>query len=119
MRFQTLVADCRKVIAAAEKHEVELPSLGCFRVALEEALEDLTVSKTRQINLEAKLRETTVELHANLAIAREARSRLRSYVKAAFGWNDERLADFGMNPGSQKRRKCKGAEVNNGSPGYH
>jgi hypothetical protein len=119
MRFQSLVADCRKVIAAAEKHEVELPSLGCFRVALEEALEDLTVSKTRQINLEAKRRETTGELHANLAIAIEARSRLKSYVKAAFGWNDERLADFGMNPGSQKRCKSRESEVNNGSPVYH
>ncbi len=119
MRFQTLVADFRKVIAAAEKHEVELPSLGCFRVALEEALGDVTASKKRQTNLEAKRRETTDELHANLAIAVEARSRLKSYVKAAFGWNDERLADFGMNPGSRQRRKCKGAEVNNGSPGYH
>jgi hypothetical protein len=119
MRFQSLVADCRKIIAAAEKHEVELPSLGCFRVALEEALEDVTVSKTRQINLEAKRKETTGELNANLAITREAMARLKSYVKAAFGRTDERLADFGMNPLGRQRRKCRGAEVNNGSPGYH
>jgi len=115
-----LVADCRKVIAAAEKHEVELPSLGCFKADLEEALEDLTVSKRRQVNLEAKRREMTAELNANLAIAREALARLKSYVKAGFGRRDERLPDFGIKRLlSRQRRKCKGAQVNNGSPGYH
>ncbi len=60
-RFQSWVAGCRKLIAAAETHEVELPSLGCFRVALEEALEDVTVSKTRKINLDSKRREAAKE----------------------------------------------------------
>jgi hypothetical protein len=39
---------------------------------LRRPLEDVTVSKTRPINLESKRRETTGELNANLAIAREA-----------------------------------------------
>jgi hypothetical protein len=119
MAFQRLVAECKKLIAAADTHEVEMPSLGCYKAALEEALEDVTACKARQISLKAKSLEATSELNGNLAVVREEAARLKNLVLAGFGRNDERLADFGIKPVGRRRRKSAEKGGRNGSPGHH
>jgi hypothetical protein len=117
--FKSLVTEFKKLISAAEAHELELPSLGPFRAALEEALEDITVSKRHQTRLKTKGEEATQDLNDQITSGRELMRRLKSYAKASFGRTDERLADFGVKPWGRRRRKPPELERKSGSPGYH
>jgi hypothetical protein len=116
--FEVLVADVKKLIAAAEMHEVELPSLGSFKAALTDALVEVTAGKRQQVRLRTKSIEATQELYESIAECQDLASRLKCLVRAGFSPTDERLADFGMKP---RGRRCKPRELEKktGSPGYH
>jgi hypothetical protein len=116
--LKSLVTTWRKLTAAAEVHEVELPSLGTFKAALEETLEDIAASKSRQMHLRKRCAAATQELNDNVAAGLELARRLKSYALACFGRTDERLADFGIKSWG-RHRKPKELEQGNGSPGYH
>ena len=105
--YERLAAGWRKLIAAAGVHEDELPQLGAYKEALEEALEDATTSKCRQVRLKAKAEAATQEVNDNVKVGREAARRLRSFVKANFSRSDERLASFGIKSWGRPRRKPK------------
>jgi hypothetical protein len=116
--YASLIAACRKLCAAAETHEVELPSLGCFRANLEEALAEVEACKDRQANLERQRKLATRELKEYAIHCNELAMQLRSFVRACFGRKDERLAAFGFKLAA-RRRKDKEVEKQNGSPGFH
>src|SRR5262245_40221847 len=116
--FQVFVAEVKKLIAAAEMHEMELPSLGSFKAALTDALADVAASKRQQVRLMTKSIEATQELYDNIAECKDLASRLKSLVRAGFSLTDERLADFGMKFRGQRRKPCE-LEKKTGSPGYH
>jgi hypothetical protein len=116
--FEVFVAEVKKLIAAAEMHEVELPSLGSFKAALDDALVEVTASKRQQVRLMTKSIEATQELYADIAACRDLALRLKSLVRAGFDPADERLADFGMKIRG-RRRKSRELEKKTGSPGYH
>jgi len=116
--FETLAAGWQKLITAAGIHEDELPALGPFKAALEEALEDATVSKCRQVRLKAKAEEATREVDDNVKVGREVARRFKSFIKANLSRSDERLGDFGIKSWGRPRRKPK-LETKSGSPGYH
>jgi len=116
--FQVFVAEVKKLIAAAEMHEIELPSLGSFKAALAGALAEVAASKRQQVRLMTKSVEATQELYANIAECRDMASRLKSLVRAGFCPTDERLTDFGMKTRC-RRRQPRELEKKTGSPGYH
>ena len=116
--LEVFVAEVKKLIAAAEMHEMELPSLGSFKAALADALVEVTASKRQQVRLMTKSVEATQELYENIAACKDLKSRLKSLVRAGFDPSDERLADFGMKFRGQRRKSCE-LEKQTGSPGYH
>jgi hypothetical protein len=114
--FPTTLHGWRKLLAAAKAHELELPQLGPFTAALEEAVEDLTILKTRQKSLQAKSLQATQDFNEQLASGAEVVMKLKSFVRAAFGRKDDRLAAFEVQPlGRPRKRKV---ERPGGSPGY-
>ena len=116
--FEVFVAKVKKLIAAAEMHEMELPSLGSFKAALADALVEVTAGKRQQVRLMTKSIEATQELYDNIAACRDLALRLKSLVRAGLSPTDERLADFGMKF-RDRRRKSRELEKKTGSPGYH
>lgn len=116
--FQSRVAEYKKLVTAAKAHEAVLPSLARFGTELEKAVEEIESTKERQLNLEKLRLEATDTLWDNLADGHEKAIRLKSYVRASFGLNDERLAAFDVNPGG-RRHKLPEGERRKGSPGYH
>ncbi|HEX9941471.1 MAG TPA: hypothetical protein VGG03_05605 [Thermoanaerobaculia bacterium] len=115
---QYLVAVWQDLIAAAQEHERELPDLTNFKMALEQALEDVIATKARQVNLESRRRQATQDYNDKVAEGRELVRRLKNLVKAAFPRTDPRLADFGLKPG-RPNRKLPEIRRQDGSPGYH
>jgi|SRR5262245_58852651 len=105
--FEALAAGWRKLVTAASTHEKEVPAFGPFKAALEKALEDVIVSKCRQVQLKAKAEEATREVTDNVKVCREMARRLVSFVKANFSRSDERLGDFGIKIWSRPLRKPK------------
>jgi hypothetical protein len=117
--LQGQVAEWRKLIAAAEIHEVELPALGPFLAALEESLADVVATTARRNTLKHLHRESGRELKAQRASGAEMAARLKSFVRASFGRKDERLDDFGIKlPGRPSKKPLSERKVN-GFPGYH
>jgi len=116
--FEVFVAKVKKLIAAAEMHEMELPSLGSFKASLADALTDVAASKRQQVRLRKKSIAATQELYDDIAECRDLASRLKSLARAGFDPTDERLADFGMKFRGQ-RRLSRELEKKTGSPGYH
>ncbi len=117
--LQDQVAEWRKLIAGARIHEVELPQLGPFLAALEEALDDVNATKDRQKTLKNLQRETSRELKAHRVSSTEMAARLKSFVRACLGRKDERLADFGIKLPGRPAKKPPSERKVNGSPGYH
>jgi hypothetical protein len=115
--FPKLVKGLRKLLQAAQEHELELPQLGPFTAALDEALEDLTVLKARQKDLQAKSRQATQDLNDQIACGAEAAMNLKSFVRAVFGRRDDRLAAFEVKP-LGRPRGSRNMERKGGSSGY-
>jgi hypothetical protein len=117
---QGSIAEWRRLHTAIVAHEGALPALGPYRAALEAALEEVCRSKTEQINLRAKLKQATRDVHDNLAAGREWVYRLKCFVQVVFGRDDERLADFGIPlPRRRNRRAPPEPGRQEGSPGVH
>jgi hypothetical protein len=106
----------RKLLQAAKAHELEIPQLGPFTAALEEAIEDLTLLKVRQMKLQGESRQTTEAVKAALSWGSELEMKLKSFVRAVFGRRDDRLAEFGVKALGRPRGSRK--EKKGGSPGY-
>ena len=113
------VAGWRKLIAAAKVHELELPALGPFMAALEEALEDVVATDARRNTLGKLHRESGRELKAQRVSGAEMAARLKSFVRASFGRKDDRLDDFGIKLPGRPTKKPPPERKVNGSPGYH
>jgi hypothetical protein len=100
------VARWRKLIAAARRHELELPALGPFLAALEEAFDEVVATSNRRQSLKNLYRESGRELKAQSASCAEMAARLKSLVRASFGRKDDRLPEFGINlPGGLRKPK--------------
>ena len=117
--LQSQVAEWRKLIAAAKVHEVELPLLGPFMAALEEALDDVIATHKRRDTLKNLHRESGRELKVQRVSGAEMAARLKSFVRASFGRKDERLDDFGIKVPGRPAKKPPSERKVNGSPGYH
>ncbi|HEV8580140.1 MAG TPA: hypothetical protein VGX68_13800 [Thermoanaerobaculia bacterium] len=114
-----LVAEWRSLHAAVETFELELPVLGPFKVALEEALEDVVASRARQISLERQRRQATKDLHDNVDATRELVMRLQNLVKGTLGRMDSRLVAFGIKSFRFRSRKPSELAQQDVSPGVH
>lgn len=114
-----LIAEWKKLHAAVQALELELPVLGPYEAALEEAIADVCAAKALQVRLEKQRRQATRDLHDNVDATRELVMRLLSLVKGSLGRMDSRLADFGVKP--FRLRSCKQSVLakKDGSPGYH
>lgn len=109
--FQDRMEGWRRLITAAEAHETELPSLVAFKAELEEALEEVTILKSKQRELQRKRLKITDALNEHVVSCNDLAKRLQSYVKACFGRKDDRLTDFGIAPAAAVvicRRRKKG-----------
>ncbi len=101
----------RRLITAAETHAAELPSLVAFKGELEEALEEVTILKSKQRDLERRRLKATDALNERLGSCGDLGKRLQSYVKASFDRRDDRLVDFGITPAAPvviRRNRKKG-----------
>lgn len=112
-----LIAIWRNLHVAVRAHELELPMLEPFGVALEEAIEDVCLAKARQVSLEKQRRQATKDLHDNVDATRELVMRLQSLVKGSLGRMDSRLPAFGIKPFRFRSRKP--SEQQDVSPGVH
>lgn len=117
--FQSRLAEYKKLAAAAEAHEGELPSLASFRVDLEKAVEEIESTKERQENLEQLRLEATQELWDHVAAGQDASVRLKLFVRILVGRDKERLAAFGIDLGGRRPELYARKERRKGSPGYH
>jgi hypothetical protein len=117
--FENQLAGWRKLIAAARRHEVELPQLGLFLAALEEAFDEVVSTSKQRQNFKNLFRESGLELKAQSASCTEMASRLKSLVLAAWGRKDDRLPEFGIKLPRGPRKPKETERRQNGSPGYH
>ncbi len=98
------IADWDNLLAAMKAHEAELAMFGPYTVALEETLEEIRISRARQINFKSRHQQATQDLRAQVTAGRELVLRLRSLIWGHFGPHDERLEVFGI---SVRRRKVR------------
>jgi DNA repair exonuclease SbcCD ATPase subunit len=117
--LQSLVAKYRRLAAAVQAHEGEIPALARFRVELQATLEEIAAAKNRQANLEALRREATQDLRGRVAAGEDAAARLTSFLRAIFGRDRERLEAFGINLGGRHLTLYEKTKGGNDSPGYH
>jgi hypothetical protein len=114
----SLLAEWKKLAAAAEVHKNLLPELGPFHAALEGIIEDIGSTASLKANLDALRKEAAQDLRNRYAAGDEIAARMKSYVMARFGRQDARLEEFGIKLGG-RRRKPPEPERRKGSPGYH
>jgi glycine/D-amino acid oxidase-like deaminating enzyme len=109
--YSDFVQDIKSLLAAAEANSALLAHLEDERVGLQKHLEELEIVKTRQQAAVGERRKSTQELNALLAKGRGLVIHYRNGVKAALGYKNELLAQFGIAPFRKRVRRAKPAET--------
>lgn len=99
------------LLKAVRASEAELPGVGRYLAALDQAYTRVVKTRARRDSLVASAQEATAELHGDLQALWEAVSSMRNFVKSVYGRRSEKLLRYGMKP-IRKRGRPRGALVN-------
>jgi hypothetical protein len=102
--YPVIITDLEELIEAGNRDPVK-PSIEQEQQAVALLLAEIQTLRARQAELKALRQETTQQLKAAMAKAKDARIQYRSVVKAKIGPRSERLVHFKMDPIRKRVRK--------------
>ena len=96
--YRSLLREWGRLLAAVRANEVDFPALTAYRVALEAHVENVRITRIRQLALQKQRRKATLELRQFVLAGLDEVRCLRSRVRAELGPRDARLRLFGVKP---------------------
>jgi hypothetical protein len=105
--YSDFVQDIKSLLNAAEANAAALAHLEDERLGMEKHLVELDAVKARQEAAMGERRKASQELKALLEKGRVMAIHYRTGVKAALGYKNELLAQFGIAPARKRVRRAK------------
>jgi hypothetical protein len=106
-----LLGESSFLLKSVRDSEQELPGVGRYAVALEQAQARAMRSRRRRDSLLGATREATRRMHADLKAHRDAVSAIRNFIKSVLGQHNEMLIRYGIRP-IRKRGGIRGGLPN-------
>jgi hypothetical protein len=104
-RFAEMVGDWQTLHARVEANLAELPDLEPFLERLGTVMEQAREAAKRQGAMRAAKQEASKELRTLAKLANQLVALIRQGLKAHYGVNNEKLAEFGLQPFRGLNRK--------------
>jgi hypothetical protein len=101
--FADFIADWERLLTAVTNNETNLPDLSAQVGSLDYILQEAKAVSARQDASRAQLAADSKRRREVTFEGRAAASRIRSALKGHFGGHNEKLVEFGVRPGRQRR----------------
>lgn len=99
------IAQWERLIAASESNADELGYLAADREKLRKMLDRVKKLDQKQATLSAQKQQVTRDLDAAKDGGREIAVRMRYGIKTRYGYQDDKLIQFGLKPRKPSKRK--------------
>jgi hypothetical protein len=104
------------LLAGIKINEAELPHVEIYSAPLDVQLAGLKAELARRSALQAEVRRSTRTILQFLKAGRSLGSRIGSYLKACYGFDSERLVEFGLEPRKRRQGRNDLRKEENGAP---